>query len=257
MERYHKVFDTIFVKGKYDISFSIGSRIRDGQYVGVRIDSHCYSINFGYMEYFAFTPKRNHSIINQRSQILLTLEKGCYSVLESEVISDLIYRSCGTVSESKLQHYMIIGEEAILDIVVSQEPVFKEEELDLQLENDILKYQGLTLRRKVPDDNYYFFTLYSTSVYKVQFYLLGLNNGIKVELDSMPAFYMIEEGIDLTGTSEGIVNQILPIDSTNQYLHRIISQNSKKQPTYRLCNLLDYNVYFYSEVMPRLLSFPL
>lgn len=257
MESYHKVFDTIFVTGKYDISFSIGSRIRDGQYVGVRINNHCYSINFGYMEYFAFTPKRNNSIINQRSQTLLTLEKGCYSVSESEVIFDLVYRSCGTISESKLQHYMIIGEEAILDIVVSQEPVFKEEELDLQLENDILKYQGLTLEGKMPDDNYYFFTLYSTSVYKVQFYLLGLNNGIKVELDSMPAFYMIEEGVDLTGSSENIVNQILLKDSTNQYLHRIQSQNSKKQPNYCLYNLLDYNIYFYSEDIPKPLSFPL
>ena len=38
MESYHKVFNTIFVTGKYDISFSIGSRIRDGQYVGVRIN---------------------------------------------------------------------------------------------------------------------------------------------------------------------------------------------------------------------------
>lgn len=257
MESYPKVFDDIFVKGKYDISFSIGSRIRDGQYVGVRINNQYYSINFGYVEYFAFTSISNNNIINQRFQMLLTLEKGCYRVSESEVISDLIYRSCGTISEAKLQHYVIIGEEAILDTVVSQEIVFNEGELDLQLENDTLKYQDLPLEEKVLNDYYYFFALYSTSVDKVQFYLLGLNNGIKIELDNIPAFYMIEEGVDLTGSSEDIVNQILPMDSTNQYLYRMKSQNSKNQPNYCLCNLLDYNIYFYSEDIPRLLPFPL
>lgn len=253
MERYQRVFNNVFVDGKYNVSFSIGSTMRDGQYLGLRINDCCYLVNLGYMHYFAFTPTSDCNIITQRSQMLLTFEKGCYSVMGSEVISDLIYRSCGIISDSKLQHYVIVVEEAILDIVVSQEITITEGELDLQLENVMLQGQSATLGDEIPADCYYFFTLYSTLNYKTQFYLLGLKNRIRVELDDMFAFYMVEEGIDLTGSPENTEYQLLPVDSTERYLYSIDNQEIKNHPTYCLHNLLNYNVYFYSEDVPRLL----
>lgn len=256
MEKYQRVFSNIFIDGKYDISFSIGSRIRDGQYIILGVNDCYYSINVGYMDYFSFTPiNSNRDLINQRSPTLLTLGNGCYSVVESQIISDLVYRSCEVISESKLQHYVIIFEKAILDIVVSQEIVITERKLDLQIEYNIFKVQDSTFCDKIPIDNYYFFAQYSTSDNKQSFYILGSNRGIKIKLDSVFAFYMIEEGVDLTRSPENIEYTYLPIDSAEQYLYSIKSRTMENQPTYCLHNLLDYNVYFYSENIPKLFSF--
>lgn len=220
METYVRKNVLPFSKEMYGFQFSIGSPIRDGQDIEVVTDGKTYSINLGYMYYFALTRISDKDLFNNRLTLIQKRLNGLYEIKNSQIIEDLIYRSCQLLSTSDLRHFLLCNQQYILDIIIDRVLIISEGHL--VLETDDRYFQSIPLLNDLPVDYYSLFTLLSNRG-ELAVYLLGQKQDVRVQLTDLPSFYMIEEGIDLTGQPKGRDYQF---SALNNNLYEVTSKVS-------------------------------